>query len=352
MACAGTATAQASGDAGIASAAVVTYGQQYFGNTATDSSAPDCGTHYSWWLLPVVAGDEVDIDFEGTGVKYEETWPIGTTDFNVRSTEDLQQAPISNNGKQEAVVEITTSGNLPLAFLASDCDSSFIPGPYDFTATVLHGVKLGIPVLVAPAQAGTVTVGVHNPDGLALSGPSLSITLQVESADADSDAWVNVGSGQPANGTATFSYAIPSTYVGKKIQVRAVSTGPGYSDASSDTAMITIPGAPGSVTTTPVHTTALPVLPRLHSIAYRGLVRVPIRSSTGTLLIDPTLRVLVEMSVGVRWHVVGTAPVQSGLASVHIRPPRSFRRKHVNFRVVVRGNQLPKASTTERVLVR
>jgi hypothetical protein len=64
-------SASATARANIASAPTVAYGVQEFGNTATDSTplqglCPDIETD-TWWLLPVLAGDAVTINFEGAG---------------------------------------------------------------------------------------------------------------------------------------------------------------------------------------------------------------------------------------------------------------------------------------------
>jgi hypothetical protein len=59
----------AAGGATIASAPTVAYGQQEFGNTATDSTVAQDLCHgsdqTSWWLASVTAGDRLTIDFGG-----------------------------------------------------------------------------------------------------------------------------------------------------------------------------------------------------------------------------------------------------------------------------------------------
>lgn len=53
------ASAQAEGGAGIATAPTVAFGQQEFGTLSTPNA--QC-VYASWWLLPVVTGDTIQID--------------------------------------------------------------------------------------------------------------------------------------------------------------------------------------------------------------------------------------------------------------------------------------------------
>src|ERR1700722_7676607 len=101
-------TAAASGNS-IASAPVVAYGQQAFGNTETDggnnpgslSLEGVCSTagNNGWWNLPVVAGDGVTVDWEAPAESYAMVFPVGTTDYNVLGEQAVEHATVSSNGK-------------------------------------------------------------------------------------------------------------------------------------------------------------------------------------------------------------------------------------------------------------
>jgi hypothetical protein len=171
---AGTAFAAGGGD--IASAPVVSYGTQQFGNTATDYGSrelPSCGSGDSWWQLPVTAGDKVTIDYEG-GVDYENTYPVGTTDFNVNDTNVFQQSTIGSNDKQEVVFTAPRTGVMPLEFWNSPGGLCFgtsynDPGPYDFTVYVLHGMRLSLTATPKKHHRLKLRIAVHNPDGAPLT---------------------------------------------------------------------------------------------------------------------------------------------------------------------------------------
>lgn len=183
MAVAGTLTLPAvalAGGATIASAPTVVYGQDEFGNTATDSAStcPQLHEQDSWWLLPVTAGDRVTIDFEGPGAHKEQLWPIGTNDFNFSDSTPFQSIGTSG-GKQEVVTRVPQTGVMPLEFLSlGDCGST-VAGPYDFTAYVAHQVVLSLQAHANRSKHFTVfTVGLHNPDGAVITSPSLRCHLQ------------------------------------------------------------------------------------------------------------------------------------------------------------------------------
>jgi hypothetical protein len=235
LACGLLSTPDALGAGGndIASAPAVAYGQQEFGNTATDNGKEGCRGYESWWSLAVLAGDRVTIDFEGPGAQYDIVWPPGTTDFNVNSTQYFQKAEVSDNGKQEATFTATQTGAMPLDFATDDCDfgSTGKPGPYDFTAYVKHSALLSLSRYSSIRRSGTLTVAVHDPDGGAISDPGLAVTLQGRRGSR----WTNLGSGAANQGVATINYAMPQSFRHHKILLRAVASGPNYRSTSTKT---------------------------------------------------------------------------------------------------------------------
>jgi hypothetical protein len=232
--CYWAAQALAAGGATIAAAPTVAYSQQEFGNTATDStSAQDLcngAEQNSWWLLPVTAGDRITIDFQGAGAQYEALYPVGTSDFNVTSASSVEHAELGSNGAQEAVVTVQQDGTMPLDFSTYDCTfGNFgVPGPYNFTVGVQHALVLSLAVASTNhhRHRTTFSLGVHNPDGVAISNPSLRVAVQ----RLASGKWVTVGAARPA-GTIPVVWA--RALRGRWQSVRVEVSGPGYLSATS-----------------------------------------------------------------------------------------------------------------------
>ena len=180
-----TSSALASGGASIASAPTVVYGQQEFGNLASDNGEAPCDISgdpiggSSWWNLPVTAGDRVTIDYEGDlGGFY--LFPVGTTDFALTSTDPFETSHLGSNGKQRAVFTAGRSGSMPLdlgmndgCYPVASLDPpayNMRPGPYDFTAYVLHKLVLSMSARSNRRQHRTyLYVGAHNPDGVPIT---------------------------------------------------------------------------------------------------------------------------------------------------------------------------------------
>jgi hypothetical protein len=233
-ACALAAPAAATGGRDIASAPAVVYGDQQFGNTATDSDLESCDVKSSWWLLSTAAGDRITIDFEGDGVANARVWPIGTTDFNLEQTDDVAGRRVGSNGKAELVFKASATGNMPLSFSTYDCNGGYSvdPGPYDFTAYVEHGLSLSLSHKANRSRTGTVKVGVHSPEGGDVDDPAITVELQ---AKRSGSSWKGYGSAPVADSRATISYKLPKSFRKKSISVRAVSTGEGYLKTTSRT---------------------------------------------------------------------------------------------------------------------
>ena len=247
----GVSSALAAGGSSIAGATPIVVGQQEFGNTATDGGFP-CNAPYdpynggSWWSLSVAAGDKITLDYEGDlgGVLI---YPIGTTDFNVTSA-NADNSHVGSNDKQEYTFTEGRPGSVPMNFAMSDScsdldpsSSGIHPGPFDFTATVKHGVVLSVPSAVLLPLSGVLNVTASSPSGLPITDPSLAVFVQIQ---LSGDAWSTVGSATPSNGTATVPYSISGLLSGQTVKLRAVATGMAYTTGLSATRKVTLAAAP------------------------------------------------------------------------------------------------------------
>jgi hypothetical protein len=234
----------------IAGAAAVVWGQQTFGNTA--NVTPDAnGTSNDYWVLDVTAGDQVTIDWagqldnDGNGPALL-VFPLGTTDYNVDNTTPLQNQDLNANGMNELQFTVNVTGTMPLDFETGSNDfygQSESTEPFNFTAGVRHAVVLGVPSESALALHGSLTVGVHNPDGDPITTPALGIYLQMK---APGQSWTNIGTSTPSAGAATISYSIPSSAGGYRVAIRVVAAGAGYTTTVSATRDVEVlkPAAP------------------------------------------------------------------------------------------------------------
>jgi hypothetical protein len=241
----GASPTSASADAGtIASATPVVYGQQEFGNTLNGGTGePSCfgsppqKSYRSWWALSVTAGDELKVDWETHQTSMNlNLFPVGTTDFTFLTGSPLVSQQVNANFKAEAKYTATQTGVLPFEF-HSDTGCGSEPGPYDFVASVLHAVVLSLPVVTQLPPAGTVTVGVHNPDGAPLSDPSLVVTFNTLVSESPTA----VGSAPVVNGVATIPFTLPASAIGHSVTVEATSAGGSYLPSSSATESVTVP---------------------------------------------------------------------------------------------------------------
>jgi hypothetical protein len=235
----GAPVALADGGQTISGAPAIVSGQQEFGNTAT-WPADSNGIHHSYWGLSVTAGDEVTIDWEvppaaDNDNPFLRVYPSGTTDFSVDNTVPVHDQNLNSNGRNELVFSAPITGLMPLDFSADET------GPYDFTVRVEHDVRLGLPAMTTLPLTGTVSVGVHNPDGVALSDPALIVYLQIKPKHGD---WTTIGSAPASAGVATIAYTVASTLSGQKAALRAVSAGPSYVTDSTPSEKVLVGDAP------------------------------------------------------------------------------------------------------------
>jgi len=238
-------TAAAGGGASIAAAPAVAYGQQEFGNTATDggtnpgslSLEQQCSQtgDNGWWNLPVVAGDAVTIDWEAPAESYAMVFPVGTTDFNVLGEQAVTHEMVSGNGKAALWFRATVSGTMPLVIGAGGCTST-ITGPYSFTASVKHEVRLSIPHRRVLPLRGTVAVHISTPEGQPVSDSALQVLVQIQSHGH----WRSVGSATAAGGVANVPCTVPADLRGSHASLRAIARGNAYEPATSATVRVRV----------------------------------------------------------------------------------------------------------------
>jgi hypothetical protein len=170
------AAALAGGGTSIGAAPLVTYGMQEFGNTAEGQHLEDScgflvGAWRSYWQLPVLAGDRITINWEGTHGTRLILTPVGTTDFTYLTTDPAYYQDLSSNGKAEAQYSAPLSGSMPLTFRVCEYYEEE-PGPYDFVAVDQHALSAALTptsnIYRHSALGGTASLmdGTPAPDGL------------------------------------------------------------------------------------------------------------------------------------------------------------------------------------------
>jgi hypothetical protein len=229
--CVAAGVALAAGGADIASAPLVAVGQQEFGNTLDGCYGgcpgyPDDGNGADYWKASLIAGDHVTVDWESTAdgdgnfyANHLDVWPVGTTDYSISNVNALDEWDMNANGKAESKFVADKTGVFPLMFW-----SYWAQGPYDFTLTVHHLPRLAFSPPRAISNGSKLSVGVHYPDGTAVSGDGLLVAIYGQWKKANH----LLGSGSPANGTAEITVKIPKGEHGKKIRVFAYASGSSF----------------------------------------------------------------------------------------------------------------------------
>lgn len=236
--------AWAAGGNSIASAPVVAYGQQEFGNTATDGGTnpgslsleqvcSNTGTN-GWWNLPVTAGDAVTVDWEAPSESYAMVFPVGTTDFNLVGSQAVEHEIVASNGKAAMWFRATVSGTMPFVIGANACPSPTggwgnLTGPYSFTAYVKHEVRLSILRRRVLPEHGTLAVSVRSTEGHPVSDPGLQVLVQIQSHGH----WRGIGSATADSGVANVPYTVPARLRGSHAGLRAIARGNEYEPATS-----------------------------------------------------------------------------------------------------------------------
>jgi hypothetical protein len=234
----------ADGGQTIAAATPVVIGEQQFGNTANGGAlAGGCypnnlSVYYSWWSLPVIAGDSVTIDWEvsapasGTAIG---VWATGTTDFTIEQTKAAQSQDLNSNNKAELKFAAPQTGNMPLAFVV-DTLCRGVQGPYDFTATIKHGVLLALPRVSSLRRHSQLRVRAHTPDGGKITDPRLKIDVQISTGQT----WRTVGTAAVVNSSATVRVRVPASLRSRHVRLRALAHGSNYVRATSVTRRVTV----------------------------------------------------------------------------------------------------------------
>ncbi|HWF52443.1 MAG TPA: PASTA domain-containing protein [Solirubrobacteraceae bacterium] len=243
---AGSAIARADGAQTLAGATPVALGQLELGTTVTGALTTDGLDGYeSYWALPVTNGDDVTInwqaplDVSGNGPLLS-AYEVGTNDATLADATAIESDTLGTNGLDSMNFTADASGVMPLQFESNECCSESIPGPYQFIATVTHAVVLNLPNVSSLSDKGTMSVGAVNPDGLALSDPTLAVSLQVQSG---SQPWSTIGTASVSAGTAKIAYTVPGSLAGKTLKLQALAQGAAYQTQTSDTRTVSVPAA-------------------------------------------------------------------------------------------------------------
>jgi hypothetical protein len=226
----GAGPAQAAGGANIASAPSVAPGTQYFGDTNNGKYSGDCPADY--WNLAMAAGDQATVDWtsltDSQGYDYANTlyvWPAGTTDFSINNRDPQESFGVGDNDMAESTFTAGAAGTYPLMFYRrSECGGT--GGPYSFTVAVRHSVVLSLgSVKGLSDRKGPVTVGVFTPDGQPITDPNLRVALRASWSGRKSH---DVAVGSPSGGSITFTVTLPKSTRGKRVSLKAASSGDNY----------------------------------------------------------------------------------------------------------------------------
>ncbi len=221
---AGVAGATTGGGGTIATALVATAGVQEDGNTASFSD--NCLNKYEYWVLQLKQGDLVKITWGApAAVDTLALWAPGTSDASNNGClyssgfsqwtatpvlTDTNATPATNHLAQTVA---TQDGSYPLLFL--DTTGVGNAGAYSFTAVVLHAASVSLPNTTKIPGSGTLTASVRAPDNSAITDSGLTLTLN--------GYWGNrthkLATATPTDGQVTFTYDLPPSLWGKKIQL-------------------------------------------------------------------------------------------------------------------------------------
>lgn len=225
-------SALAEGANTLNAAPVVAFGQQEFGTLTTiTSGGGENRTYFSWWLLPLIARDKLTIDWEGQQDEDKlYLYRPGTNEFNYSKEEQTVVARNELGGakKTESTYEASETGSFPLAFIFFHDDGP-TPGPYSFTAYVIHALSVGLPRVAALHRTGTLTVPVHNPEGGPIENPAVEVELQINARGA----WHKIGTASVTDSAAVIAYRVPGRFRHLHATLRALAHGTGYTPASS-----------------------------------------------------------------------------------------------------------------------
>jgi hypothetical protein len=224
------------GGGSISTALVATPGVEESATTATFFD--NCGNHYEFWKLQLTKGDLVKITWGSPpAVDTFALWTAETTDTDNSSgclyssggwsDWDVGPALVATNGTPTQAV-VPEDGSYPLLFL--DSTGAENAGPFSFTATVLHAASVALPDVSSIPGKGTLTASVVAPDNSPIDDSALKLRLN--------GYWSNhkggplrahkLATATPADGTATFSYSLPPSVLGKTIRLQITGGGVNY----------------------------------------------------------------------------------------------------------------------------
>jgi hypothetical protein len=227
--------AQAAGGSNIASASQVAPGTQNFGDTNTGHYSGDCPADF--WNLSLAAGDRATVDWTSLTDSHDSdyantlsVWPAGTTDFSINNGSPQQRFFVGSNHQAESIFSANRTGSYPLVFWRdSYCGGT--GGPYNFTVTVKHSAVLFLgSVKKLAGRSGTLSVGVHTPDGQPITDGGLRVAVRGSWAGHKAS---ELASGAPADGKTALSVKLPKSARGKKVSIRAFAQGADYLPARS-----------------------------------------------------------------------------------------------------------------------
>jgi hypothetical protein len=221
----------AEGAASIAAAPTVVPGQQEFGSLSTYFEPPNYPENFvSWWLLPLTAGDSVQVLWEGRAEDYVRLFPPNTTDYNQSHATRLINTFLQGGyTKNEAKYEATETGAFPLQFIHNVQGGKTGFGPYNFTVYVTHALNVALPHVAVLHRSGTLTVPVHSPEGGPISNPAVQVEVQIKGHGS----WQTIGVAAVANSAAVIQFKVPTRLRHQHVTLRALAHGTGYSPASS-----------------------------------------------------------------------------------------------------------------------
>jgi hypothetical protein len=245
--CSAADAAFADGGQSIASAPMIAFGQQEFGNTANgaktgfdgdDDGSNACSTldgMDSFWTAHVVSGDKLIFDWKAQNRTVLNVLPVGTTDFTANSTTPDAIKQTSSNQKTELSLVESRTGTAPVIFCANSPSDL---GPYDFTAYVLHALRLSLGAIHRLSHHRTsVRVGVHDPDGAPITDRALALDLQVKSQST----WRTMSTVRPGSARFVFTTKWGRSHWGKRVRLRVRAHGSGYLSATSPSAVVQVP---------------------------------------------------------------------------------------------------------------
>jgi len=172
-------TALADGGPTIGGAPTIAYGQPNFGNLT--NVAPDSnGCQREFWLLPVIAKDSVTITWSAL---YSDTavsvYPVGTKDSSWPKAKAVADASSNSTGAGHVSFAAARTGDMVVMFVDQNPSASAAcanPGPYNFSASVVHKMIMslrGTRKVKGPVTHTTFALRIYNPDGVRIDPPGL-----------------------------------------------------------------------------------------------------------------------------------------------------------------------------------